>query len=361
MERIRKESEKNDKERKEYEEELIKKRKEEVMKAHELLKKKREEDKKKYLEAKPKNYLTPKYLYKKLEERYQNEIMLPMLKEKKQQLAIKRNQCKSLNKDELSYHLKNYECLIARKEVDRQKKIMARKEQELIHKMHIEKYKTQIQERQIEEDRKQIEESKNHQLRNRELRMKMENYSNLVKEIGDVNIIRSKKHIDSVKTTNRIIKFNSRENVTELNKRVYERNAISIIKRRSHDISKNIKKHNNSICYSIQTNKKEVNKSLDENKKITVDYLSELRKKRGSNYGIPKAKIYNWMDHINDNKEKLNKIIDKTKLMEEEVMIKEKLLQMKGGSDLNPELGKYVSDMFVDVIKAKLAVLENYN
>lgn len=45
--------------------------------------------------------------------------------------------------------------------------------------------------------------------------------------------------------------------------------------------------------------------------------------------------------------------------IEEQAKMKEKFLQLNGGTEKNPELGENVSNMLIDAIKAKLTILES--
>ena len=131
--KLKKESEELNIKIKEREEELIKKRKEETMKTYEQLRKKREEDQKRLEKLKTKTSLQSKddYLYKKLEEKYVQEVEMPMLEQKKMELAKKRNIYKPINKDVLLLHMKKHDLLMAQKEEDRLNELKPRRSKEI--------------------------------------------------------------------------------------------------------------------------------------------------------------------------------------------------------------------------------------
>lgn len=57
--------------------------------------------------------------------------------------------------------------------------------------------------------------------------------------------------------------------------------------------------------------------------------------------------------------ENVEQIKIKAQMLEQQAKMKEKLLQLNGGTEKNPELGEDVSNMLIDAIKAKLTILEN--
>lgn len=57
--------------------------------------------------------------------------------------------------------------------------------------------------------------------------------------------------------------------------------------------------------------------------------------------------------------ENVEQIKIKANILEEQAKMKEKFLNLNGGSEKNPELGENVSNMLIDAIKAKLTILEN--
>ena len=47
----------------------------------------------------------------------------------------------------------------------------------------------------------------------------------------------------------------------------------------------------------------------------------------------------------------------KAKILEDKAKMKEKELLLSGGAGSNPELGEFVSEMYLDALKAKLSIL----
>jgi len=70
-----------------------------------------------------------------------------------------------------------------------------------------------------------------------------------------------------------------------------------------------------------------------------------------------------WEKMLSNNKysllENVEQIKMKAQLLEEQAKMKEKLLHYKGGTQKSPEIGKSLSNILIDAIQAKLAILEN--
>eukprot|EP00830_Metopus_es_P012939 TRINITY_DN3032_c0_g1_i1.p1 TRINITY_DN3032_c0_g1~~TRINITY_DN3032_c0_g1_i1.p1 ORF type:complete len:617 (+),score=222.54 TRINITY_DN3032_c0_g1_i1:46-1896(+) len=389
-EKLKKESEEFNKKLKEKEEELLKKRKEGEMLKHQKLKQKREEESKKFEEQKSKACLPPRddYLYKKLEERYNQQVLMPLLEDKKKKLADLRNQYKPVSKEELEEHRRKHELLMAEREENRkQEKKVKRKEEESLQSA-IQKLQTGVTERVVTFEAKAKEEKekkKQEKLRKKE---KMQNYASLVKEICPVKPNEEKamelqKQIERLKHPVRQSKdIRKQYELATINKRsaqgkttVHSASADKLGKD-SGEEGKNANekgvdamqkpRHSTSnkskIALQLAIQQEEQRKKeLEKLKK--KDYLTDLRKIREDNYGASKPVGHNWESDLQNNKlnptEKYNRLVGKASLIEEKAKMKEKLLQAKGGAERNPEMGEFVSDMYLDAIKAKLAILEH--
>lgn len=393
-EKLKKDSEELNKRLKEKEEEMLKKRKEETMKTYELLKKQREEDSKKKEEVIAKTFVPPKdeYLYKKLEEKYNKEVLMPELESKKQELAKKRNLFKPVRKEELEEHMRKFEQVMAQKEEARLEEIKHRKEQQQNIAVEIRKFKTQTLEKKIEEERKLKEEMEKKKHVKADLREKMESYAHLLKETvtvktSDQKAAELKKQIESLKHPVRQNRDTRKEyDLAVLNKRSLKDNAGSRsmdklraessqpgdteggakLVDRATEIAKSQRfsakeKKKRDKALALQEEIKKAEEAKEKAKKL--DYLGELRKKREEHYGASKPVKYDWTNDLKDEKlnpsEKYSRLVGKANMIEEQAKMKEKLLQAKGGTEKNPEMGEFVSDMFIDAIKAKLAILEN--
>ena len=109
------------------------------------------------------------------------------------------------------------------------------------------------------------------------------------------------------------------------------------------------------------------------------DYLSEIiskKKRNRSNSSKVRENSDNEFVDINKKSEKwetimnkndvnilenINNVQNKVEILEQKAEEKEKLLQLKGGVENNPELGKQVSSLIIDSIEAKINMLKKIN
>lgn len=107
-----------------------------------------------------------------------------------------------------------------------------------------------------------------------------------------------------------------------------------------------------------------VHKPLDKK----IDYLREMTAKREekkrtlvTNLSQPKSNAKKWDKIINKFEgniiENVNNIKQQADYLEKEAYMKEKLLNLNGGIENNPELGQKVSSLLIDSIEAKLSIL----
>lgn len=378
-EKLKKESEEFNMKLKEREDEVLKKRKEKTITTYEQIRKKREEDRR-LRQERSRPSLPPKdeYLYRRLEEKYQKEVLLPMLEEKKKELAKKRNQQKPVSKEEVAQHMKRHDLLMAQREERRLQELRERREKEVAVQASIGRLRTGAIERLAAEEAKLREERERKKVENKERREKMENYANLIKETCPVRAsslkakqlqaqIEGLKH--PVRETRDIRKNYDPAKLKESSggnfsmHRIGKEHSVDKAKSKASDDAN--KSSSASECTSARKLKKRHMAQTTEQLKPEggqVDYLAELRRKRENhrNHKLPK---YDWTSDLNDDKldtsEKYSRLVGKAKLIEEQARKEEKLLQVKGGAEHNPEMGEHVSDMFIDAIKAKLAVLQN--
>lgn len=390
-EKQKKDADELNKKLKEREDEMLKKRKDDTLKVYQQLKQKREEEHKKTEEHLTKTSLPPRdeYLYKKLEDKYNKEVLMPALEDKKRELAKKRNLFKPVSKEEIDDHIRKHEILMAQKEEERQKEVIARKKQEENVMETIKKFKTPAQERVSLEEGKVKDELEKKKDERKLRREKMENYANLIKDICPVKVSESKaaelkKQVEQLRHPVRQSRDIRKEyELANLNKRSLKEGAgsHSADKLRKEQTETNMSsprlidkgsealpkaRHNTSDKSKLALKSailQQEQQKMEQAKAKKLDYLSELRKKREENYGASKSIKYNWSSDLKNEQlnpsEKYNRLVGKANMIEEQAKMKEKLLLAKGGTEKNPEMGEYVSDMFIDAIKAKLAILEN--
>jgi len=345
-------------------EEMMNRRKEESLKVYEQIKKKKEEEKKKLEETKPKvpRMSEEQYLYKKLEQRYNTEVLMPMLEEKKKELAQKRNKYKSIGKEEIEEHMRMHDFLKVQKETERLNELKTRRE----NSQEVQKII-----RQIEKEKKQKENDEKKKLEINERKMKMENYAKLIREThsvrpSDAKIAELQKKIAKLKHPVRQQRDIRKD---------YNISAIRNIPPKipsSGNLPKptlpGLQVNQEIISFSSEpsTSRKHRERNGPFLKKIAVrrdpkppvNYLQEFRIRREQNNEIIKPPIFNWHSELNNDllnsNEKYSRLMEKARLIDEQARRKELLLNVKGEFDLENN----VSDRLIDSIKAKLAILE---
>ena len=116
------------------------------------------------------------------------------------------------------------------------------------------------------------------------------------------------------------------------------------------------------MSYSFTT------KNKDEINLKKINYLKELREKRGNEKKTSKSQQNSSEKKLKNKKEKnekkeniiekLNQAKEKVDFYERKASIDEKLLKINGGISNNPKLGKELSDLYINSIGAKLNVLK---
>ena len=352
-------------------EQLFKSIRNESIKSYESLKKRREEDIKKFNEAKANSILPDsEYLYIKLKEKYKNEVSMPMLEERKQELALKRNKLKMISKKEIEEHIKNHKMIITKRGEMRQQEIDAKRKRDKSMEMNLEKYKTPKHEKQVYgiETTKELNDKK----RNERLEMKerRENYAKIIREEHPVIIDSSKveelkKKVEELMSPPKVerIKKKTRSSV------VYPiPNSKSIVK--SNKFKNSIDKVRNSIPYQekaksyreigVQLTKPNESETKVKEKKV-IDPLVELKKKKGNRYGVSNEFKYELHKNQTDNNpENCVKLLGKIQSLEGKARRDEELLNIKGGIKNDLNMGESIGDMYLDAIRTKLDILNSF-
>eukprot|EP00830_Metopus_es_P014928 TRINITY_DN4135_c0_g1_i1.p1 TRINITY_DN4135_c0_g1~~TRINITY_DN4135_c0_g1_i1.p1 ORF type:complete len:387 (-),score=122.02 TRINITY_DN4135_c0_g1_i1:7-1167(-) len=360
---------------------FLRKKKETIEKAHQELRKKREEElkKQKLLLLSSPSISQEQYLYKKLEDRFEKEVLSPMLEEKKQELAKKRNLCKSMTKEELLRHNNKYNFIASEKEEQRIAEFKRRKKQEERLVDVISNYQTRSIEKVNKQDFVLKKAKEDEKRQKKEKREKMENYSTLVKETLPIEVSEEK----GKKLKSMIEKLH---HVPREHRDIRKQYELACLNHRKKELAA----HSSSVGYMKKENLEALEKHQDqplaekkeaiakkmevgvqmnemtrykteESKKNNIDYLTKQRLERESNKSYVKPHKHNWKADICDKnlrvKEKFDRVIIKANTIEEDARRKEQMLHCKGGVDKNPEISESISDLYIDAIKAKLAIL----
>jgi len=338
------------------EEEALRQRKEVTMKLYERIKKEREKDQKRNEELRRdlcKSSQGP-YLYKKLESKYNMEVILPGLEEKKRELAKKRDLYKAIDKKLFESHAKKYGEMVAEREESRKKELRAKKDRHRKFQEEIGKLSTPGIERLKLEQAAEKEEQKRKEQKKKEFREKVEHFINKVRRMQPMSI-----KPDRPVETKRSIK-----NIREIHKNYAKRiKALNILHSSTDGLicKTSVKK----ITHHIKHKKSVANdKVLDEVKKADmlpkkIDYLSKIKRTRRV---IPAR--YDWLKDLHDesldNTEKYRRAVGKVNLIEEKARESEAILRARDSREKSPEMYEEVSGLLIDAIKAKLAILEKF-
>ena len=218
------------------------------------------------------------------------------------------------------------------------------------------------------------EQGKKKQQEKQERREKMETYIQLTKSLHPVTISPTK--VEELKRQIERLEHHGRH--SKVIKKNYD---LAILNNRSHkelpgitsldkEGSKMPRGHKPEVKYiskskirrELITKHKhgELNKSVINAKK--VKYIPELRRNHKSKESLSMKK-YDWVHDIEDKSlssiEKYNRIIEKANMIEEQAKMKEMILRARGGTDKDFGMGESVTDMFLNAIRAKLAVLDS--
>ena len=332
-------------------------RREELFKTYELNRQKFKEEKNKLKEIE-KSYPFPKvYLYDQIEERYKNDIVLPMVKEENFNMQKRHINFRPVRKEDLIQHQASFENYKMKRIHEKNEEINKRKVKDIEYKRTIKKYSSNIS---IKVKTMDLEKGRNENkklLERRNMRTKMQNYSELIKVsrpvipskekelelqqlIGKINT--PVKQPKDVKDLYDVKKIN--EQYKQLMKRIKERNNI---------------KSKSEGTYSL------LNKSKDEkkegNSRKYYDYLAEAKNKRRDKMKLLQVRNNNLsFDNVNfDSIKDMEKIERQIKIMEERTKLNEKLLEIQRGQKKDVEINGRISEMFINTIKAKLSLLEN--
>ena len=102
-----------------------------------------------------------------------------------------------------------------------------------------------------------------------------------------------------------------------------------------------------------------------------IDYLTKLRIEKEKRKIISNEKKeensnnIKWIKALNNNEgnivENINMIKEQTRVLDDEVKMKEQILKLNGGMKNNPEFGQKISNLIINSIEAKLSILNKYN
>ena len=356
-----------EKQRKEKEEaELkIKQKEEEKLKHVEELEEKKKE---RLAMAKLATDKPPKktYLYQKMTQHYVDDVEMPELEKRKKEIADKRNVYKPIRMDDIEEFRKKHDEQMKKSDEERKKEQVHKvKEQAKYHEKVIKELKSGFTDEVIKKDNEKKAKVKEEEELHKEKNAKMKNYAKMVKEshlpvASEAKALELKKQIEQLKHQPR------KPKEKDPNEKKQPRTPAETTKNPIKGVAKD--GDSKPVCPKAKKKKQgESTKSIegDKDKKKPVqgkiDYLSELAKNRGDS--TRKSLLeQNFKKVINNAQlspnDKYQLIKAQTEVLEQNARQKEALLSMKGDLNLNVNVGKEVSDMYINAIKAKLSLLE---
>eukprot|EP01022_Parablepharisma_sp_SALTPOND_P004530 TRINITY_DN120466_c1_g1_i1.p1 TRINITY_DN120466_c1_g1~~TRINITY_DN120466_c1_g1_i1.p1 ORF type:complete len:614 (+),score=105.58 TRINITY_DN120466_c1_g1_i1:3133-4974(+) len=309
------------------------------------------------------------YLYQKMSQHYLSDVEMPELEKRKKEIAEKRNIYKPIRLLEIEEFKKKHDELMKKTEDERKKEHLKRMHEEIeYHRKVLKELKSSFTDEVIKKDNLGKEKIKEEEEFLKERFNKMKEYAKEIKEkylptVSEVKAAELKKQIEKLRHKPREPKPRNIE--TE------RRPAILTPAGRNSSLEPPTKPAK-SVKSPRANNKKgkcsESTKSIDFSKDKKepllpkkINYLAELAKKRADG---PKRilKGQNYQKVVDDTAlsqtEKYQLIKAQTEVLERSARQKETLMTIKKDLNMNVEVGKEVSDMYINAIKAKLSLLE---
>ncbi|CAG9336058.1 unnamed protein product [Blepharisma stoltei] len=352
------EIEEKNKEREDYylQQELEKQKRIEELKQRAEERKKDIETRKEIGQKEYQKVVSNKPLFKQMEDKFNQQVLMPELEKKKAELAKKRMLFQPINPQEIYEHSKKINEIRKEQEQRRQKELVQRSLEEQVNFLSP-NLQSHFTEAIMEEERRKREEAEKvkEDVINRKL--KMMQYADLVKEMFQPSVDKSKQteleeRIEKIKTKPRkmvnktsVKSWSGRESGNE-NEETGSEGAISKPKkwkRKPLDLPPG------------KPPKKEF---------IKIDYLAEMRKEKDGKDPLPSRAVnLNWEHELEDEnltpEEKANRIRHKAELMEKKARIQEfNIGKMNIQNHQGIEATEQVNDMIIGSIKAKLALLQ---
>ena len=391
FEKIQKEMELKNNEMKDREEEILKKRNDERSRMHDIFEE-RKKERGEQLQLLKKPQRKKQYMYMDMEKKYEKEVLMPDLEKRKAEIQGKRNLLRPINKEEILEHQRRVEEYLGKKDDEKKKELLRKRMEEDMYLHNQNRFKTAISEQIYKYDQKLREQEKAQKVERKALQEKMQTYAQIVKETclptvseqkkleREMNIQRLRHPVKRPNYADKRVNPTSQQEKVRGKKFYKVKSSQSASKSwiKDDDQTKTMSGGNNSESDErhavkkrspIKHKPKRQPRSQQEDrvnvKSRPPDYLAQLRKKREDSGGpdIQHRRIgMDWQsDMKNENLnvlQKYERIIDKASMIEERAKREERVLQAKGGADRDIAKGEFVSDLFIDAIKAKLAILD---
>jgi len=325
--------------------------------------KKRQEEMKQMLEqSKGKAMPSRDYIYKRIEAKYKEENEKASLQMRKEELERKRSKLKPISKEVIKEHMQNYSQIMNQRREVQVQKYQNQKIEEALRAEIQKQYLTSFSQKTYIKDQAAKWREKNVKQYKKALRTKMIQYSELVKELRPLK--ESKAKAMELKSIISRLKHPVREQRDV--KANYEISKVIQMDTGRRLRPKKAEQYN-SLGSKIGSRKSLVDRSRRSFEPAIIPAKSAQKSYLGYNKtgasSVVKAKKYNWEEDIKNQRLNMNDkysiVLGKVGLMEQQAKMKEKIMNAQSNSNTNFELGESVSDIFVNAIRAKLALLDN--
>ncbi|CAG9315433.1 unnamed protein product [Blepharisma stoltei] len=300
-----------------------------------------------------KKVTSSKPLFKQMEDKFNQQVLMPALEKKKAELAKKRMLFQPINPQEIYEHSKKVNEIRREQEQRRQKEIIQRSLEEQVN-YFSKNFQTHFTAAVIEEDRKKREEAEKSKgdLINRKL--KMMQYADLVKEMFQPTVDKAKQveieeRLEKRKKQKKIINKTSVKSFSGKESEIENQETVS-----EGVLAKPTKWKKNPLKMPEKPSlKKEFAK---------IDYLAEMRKNQENQEKLAEKPV-NWQRELEDEnlsiEEKANRIRHKAELIEKKARIQEfNIGKLNPQNQQGLKATEQVNDMIIESIKAKLALLQ---
>ncbi len=304
------------------------------------------------------------YLYQKMTQQYEQEVEMPELEKRKREIAEKRNVYKPIRLVEIAEFQKKHDEQMMQSATERKKEQLRRLQEQFRYNQKVDKeLKSVFTEEVIKKDSAVREKIKEEEDQVKERHQRMKSYAKMVKEshqptVSSAKALELKKQVEQLKHQPRKPHKTALTPAGRNNSLNPSQTPLLNLKTR---VPQNVKKvptkRNSQSTRSIDA------AGDSKMKKPKIDYLMEMEKSRAQVAGPRRSLLEQSLlklaaDEQLSAVDRYQLIKAQTEALEQSARQKEELLAVrKGDMKKAVEIGGEVSDMYVNSMRAKLALL----
>jgi len=280
------------------------------------------------------------YLYKRNEEKYDKEFILPLLQKAKHELQKKKELYKSITFHEIAIHRKIHDQKIIEKQSIKKQELLNRQQLNRVFIEHQKRFQTRVSKAIKLMDQRQRNKELTQQVEKEAMYKKMKSYASIIKDTFKVHkSIRKKQELQ--------------ESIRKLKHPV----------RQARDVKKEYSLANLNLPVRHRTSIKRTNSLVCVVKaRPAINYLPELKRRRIEQYKALDVMKCDWSVDLESLKlsseETYKRISDKVSKMEQQAKVKEHLMSNTKESKKYIEKEEETSDLLLNIVKAKLAMYD---